>query len=66
MRASDPLVAVQDTLPDALIAALRDVEEAAARAGAADRLSDRLAAAMPECEEGAGQMVAASVRAARA
>ncbi len=66
MRATDPLVAVQDTLPDALIAALRDVEEAAARAGAADRLADRLAAAMPECEDGAGQMVAASVRGARA
>jgi hypothetical protein len=66
MRASDPLVAVQDTLPDGLVAALRDVEEAAARAGAADRLADRLAAVMPECEEGAGQMVAASVRGARA
>jgi len=66
MRASDPLVAMQDTLPDALIAALRDVEEAAARAGAADRLADRLAAAMPECEDGAGQMVAAAVRGTRA
>lgn len=64
VRASDPLVAVQDTLPEALIAALRDVEEAAARAGAAERLADRLAAAMPECEDGAGQMLAASVRGA--
>ncbi len=66
MRASDPLVAVQDTLPDALVGALRDVEEAAARAGAGDRLADRLAAAMPECDDGAGQMLAASVRGARA
>lgn len=66
MRASDPLVAVQDTLPDALIGTLRDVEEAAARAGAADRLADRLAAVMPECEDGAEQMLAAAVRGARA
>jgi hypothetical protein len=66
MRASDPLVAVQDTLPDGLVAALRDVEEAAARAGAADRLADRLAAAMPECDDGAGQMLDADVRRARA
>jgi hypothetical protein len=66
MRASDPLVAVQDTLPDALIEALRGVEEAAGRAGAADRLADRLAAVMPECEDGAAQMLAAAVRGARA
>ena len=65
MRASDPLVAVQDTLPEALVAALRDVEEAAARAGAGDRLADRLAAAIPECDEGAGQMLDADVRGAR-
>lgn len=66
MRASDPLVEVQDTLPEALIAALRDVEEAAGRAGAGDRLADRLAAALPECDEGADQILAASVRGARA
>jgi len=66
MRASDPLVEVQDTLPEALVAALRDVEEAAGRAGAGDRLADRLAAAMPECDEGADQIVAAAVRGARA
>ena len=65
MRASDPLVAVQDTLPDGLVAALRDVEEAAARAGAADRLAERLAAAMSECDDGAGQMLDADVRGAR-
>ena len=43
-----------------LVEALRDVEEAAARAGAAERLADRLAAAVPECEEGAEQMLAAA------
>jgi hypothetical protein len=66
MRASDPLVKVQDTLPEALVGALRDVEEAAGRAGAGDRLADRLAAAMAECEEGAEQILAAAVRGARA
>lgn len=65
MRASDPLVAVQDTLPAELVNALRDVEQAAARAGAADRLGDRLAAAMPECQDGAEQMLAAPPGVAR-
>ena len=60
-RASEPLVEVQDTLSPGLVAALREVEEAAARAGAPERLADRLAGAMPECEEGAGQIVAAHV-----
>lgn len=59
IRASEPLVAVQETLSPDLIAALREVEESAGRAGAAERLADRLAGAMPDCEEGAGQIVAA-------
>jgi hypothetical protein len=58
MRASEPLVSVQETLSSELVEALRGVEEAAARAGAADRLADRLAGAMPECEDGAEQMLA--------
>ncbi len=61
MRASDPLVAQQDSLDAALIEALRSVEESAGRAGAADRLADRLARAIEECDEGAGQMVAANL-----
>ena len=59
VRASEPLVGVQDTLTPEVIAALREVEEAAGRAGAAERLADRLAGAMPGCEDGADQMVAA-------
>ena len=50
LRASEPLVAVQDTLTPELIAALREVEEGAG-AGAGERLADRLAGAMPECED---------------
>lgn len=59
LRASEPLVAVQDELPEALVAALRDVEESAARAGAGERLADRLSVAMPECDDGAGQIAGA-------
>lgn len=59
VRASEPLVEVQDALSPELVAALREVEKAAARAGAPERLADRLAGAMPGCEEGAGQIVAA-------
>lgn len=58
-RASEPLVEVQDELPGGIVAALRDVEESAARAGAGERLVDRLRLAMPECEDGAAQMLGA-------
>ena len=61
VRASDPLVERQDTLPAELVGALREVEESAARAGAAERLADQLARALEECDEGAGQMVAANI-----
>jgi hypothetical protein len=61
MRVSEPLVEMQDQLPEGVVRALRDVEESAARAGAADRLADRLRLAMPECEDGAQQMVGAHV-----
>jgi hypothetical protein len=61
MRASEPLVEMQETLTPGLVGALREVEEAAGRAGAPERLADRLAGAMPECEEGAEQILAAHV-----
>jgi hypothetical protein len=57
LRASEPLVEVQDRLDAGLVEALRDVEQRAAPAGAAERLADRLAAAMPESEDGADQVV---------
>ena len=66
VRASEPLVEVQDTLTSEVIAALREVEESAGRAGAAERLADRLAGAMPGCEDGADQMVAAHLTRLRA
>jgi hypothetical protein len=59
VRASEPLVGVQESLAPELIAALREVEQSAGRAGAAERLADRLAVAMSECEDGAAQMMAA-------
>jgi hypothetical protein len=59
VRASEPLVAVQEGLDPGLVGALRDVEERAAGAGAAERLAERLAGAMPECAAGADQVAAA-------
>jgi hypothetical protein len=59
LRASEPLVEVQDRLEPGLVEALRDVEQSAGSAGAAERLADRLAAAMPESEDGADQVVSA-------
>lgn len=59
LRASEPLVEEQDRLDDGLVEALRDVEESAAAAGAAERLADRLAVALPESEDGADQVARA-------
>lgn len=59
VRASEPLVAAQDSLPADRVATLRAVEEAAAAAGASHRLADRLAGLMPDCEDGAAQMLTA-------
>jgi voltage-gated potassium channel Kch len=61
MRASDPLVAVQETLDAELVQRLRAVEEAAGRAGAGERLADRLARALPDSDEGADQILAAHI-----
>lgn len=61
VRASEPLAMAQDTLPPERVQALREVEEAAGRAGAAQRLAEGLAGAMPDCADGAAQMIAAHV-----
>lgn len=58
VTASDPLVAVQDTLSRDLVEALRGVEEAAGAAGVGESLAQRLGAAIPDCDEGGGQVVA--------
>lgn len=59
VAASEPLVAIQDQLPPALVADLRALEEAAGRAGATGRLAERLAQAMPGADEGATEILAA-------
>jgi hypothetical protein len=59
LRASEPLVEVQDRLDAGLVDALHDVEQRAGPAGAVERLADRLGAAMPETEDGADQVVRA-------
>jgi hypothetical protein len=61
LRASEPLVAVQDRLDAGLVDALGDVERSASPAGAAERLADRLAAALPESQDGADQVVRAHI-----
>lgn len=59
VSASEPLVGRQDGLRPDLVSALRVYEEAAGRAGAAEKLATRLADAMADCEEGAQQVVGA-------
>jgi hypothetical protein len=59
LRASEPLVEVQDRLDPGLVEALGNVERSAGPAGAAERLADRLAAALPEGDDGADQVVGA-------
>ena len=61
LRASEPLVEVQDRLDEGLVEALGDVERSAGPAGASERLAERLAAALPEGEDGADQMVRAHI-----
>ncbi len=56
---SEPLVSRQDELAPDLVSALRVYEEAAGRAGVAEKLASRLADAMADCEEGAEQVAAA-------
>lgn len=59
VRASDPLVDVQDRLDPGFVGALRSVEQAAAVARATERLADLLAAALTEAADGADQVVRA-------
>ncbi len=58
MRASEPLVETQDSLPAELVGALRTVEQSAAMARAPERLAEVLAAALPDSAEGADEVVA--------
>ena len=55
---SEPLVAVQDTLPGELLEALRELELAAGRAGALRPLSGLLAEAIGAIDAGAREIVA--------
>jgi hypothetical protein len=59
VRASDPLVEIQERLDPGLVGALRSVEEAAAAARAAERLTELLARSLAESADGADQVVAA-------
>lgn len=59
VAASETLVTRQDELAPDLVSALRVYEEAAGRAGVAEKLASRLADAMTDCEEGAEQVAAA-------
>lgn len=59
VRASDPLVEIQDRLDPGLVAALRAVEQAAAAARATERLTETLARGLAESAEGADQVIAA-------
>lgn len=61
LRATEPLVERQDDLPGELIAALRDVEQAAGWAGLLERLAEAMARAMAPAAEGADQVVAAHI-----
>lgn len=57
VRASEPLVGTQDTLPVELVGALRSVEQCAAMARAPERLADILGAALPDSTDSADQVV---------
>ncbi len=61
LEGTEPLVAIQDRLADELVAALRDLEEAAGRAGIASPLSSTIAEAMPALDTAAAQIIDAHV-----
>ena len=61
VEGTEPLVAIQDRLADELIAALRDVEEAAGRAGIAAAIPGAIGQAMQALETGAAEILAAHV-----
>jgi hypothetical protein len=58
VRATDPLVAVQDRLPAELVQALTELEEAAGRAGIGTSLADRICEDMADVDEAALQLIA--------
>ncbi len=57
LTATEPLVAVQDTLDGTLVALLRDLENACGRAGIAGSLAGALGQAMDEIDEGASELL---------
>lgn len=61
VEATEPLVAIQDRLADELVSALRDLEEAAGRAGILRPLAGVLAEAMAGLDAGADEIVAKAV-----
>lgn len=61
VEGTQPLVAIQDRLADELITALRDVEEAAGRAGIAGAIPGAIAQAMQALDTGAAEILAAHV-----
>lgn len=58
VEGTEPLVTMQDRLGDELIAALRDLDESAGRAGITQPLASLLAEAMDVLDAGADEMVA--------
>ncbi len=58
VEGTEPLVAIQDRLADALVASLRELEEAAGRARIARPLSASIAEAMQALDAGAAEIVA--------
>lgn len=61
VEGTEPLVAVQDRLADELITALREVEEAAGRAGIGRSLPGTIAQAMATFDAGAAEIMTAHV-----
>jgi hypothetical protein len=61
VEGTEPLVAIQDRLADELIAALRDVEEAAGRAGIVTAIPGSIAQAMQALDTGAAEILAKHV-----
>ena len=57
VESTEPLVEMQDRLADELVAALRDVEEGAARCGLTQPLANAIAQAMAALDAGAQEML---------
>lgn len=59
VRASDPLVEIQERLDSEVVETLRSIEQAAALARVGERLSEILSDALPECARDADSVLAA-------